>query len=101
MRRQAAGSVDDDIEVISLTASDGGDVVPPPPAGLPVAVGAAGWRVSACTEGRLCATEVCLRFVACGLALVAAVVLAVDRETHDFMGLFVKVARYTDIPAFV
>lgn len=93
MDRQGGGSDD----IISI-ASEGGEIVVLPQH-RPV-VGAA-LRVPAHTERRLRAAEVALRLAVCGFALLAAVLLGVARETHDFFGLFVKVARYTDMPSLV
>ncbi|PUZ39498.1 hypothetical protein GQ55_9G318000 [Panicum hallii var. hallii] len=98
MERQEGGG-DGDIEIFSQ-AFDGGDIVVVPPQSRPGG-GRAGLRVSARTERRLRAAEAALRFAACGLALVVVVLLAVNRETHDILGLFVKVARYTDMPSLV
>ncbi|CAN6288379.1 unnamed protein product [Urochloa humidicola] len=85
-------------EIISQ-ASDGGDivVVPAPPR----RPGGVGLRVPARTERMLRAAELSLRLAACGFALLAAVLLAVNKETHDFLGLFVKEARYTDMQSLV
>jgi hypothetical protein len=91
MGREGRGSDD----IISLASDGGGDivvVVPPRRDGL---------RVPARTEKRLRAAEVALRFAAWGFALAAAVLLKENEETHDFFGLFVKVARYTDMPSLV
>lgn len=95
MEREGCGSDD----IISL-ASDGGDTVVVPPRWRPGS-GGAGLRVPARTERRLRAAEVALRFAACGFALAVAVLLKVNKETRDFFGLFVKVARYTDMPSLV
>ena len=101
MERQEQGG-DDDIEIISQASDDGGGIVVVPRQRRHGNGGAgAGLRVSPRTERRLCAAEAALRFAACVLALVAAVLLAVNRETQEFLGLFVKVARYTDMPSLV
>ncbi|CAN6299662.1 unnamed protein product [Urochloa humidicola] len=86
-------------EIISQ-ASDGSDVVVTAPRRRPGGRGA-GLRVPARTERTLRAAELALRLAACGFALLAAVLLAVNRETHDFLGLFVKEARYTDMASLV
>ncbi|CAN6282966.1 unnamed protein product [Urochloa humidicola] len=91
------GSSDD--EIISQ-ASDGGGIVVPTPRRIRPGGGAA-LRVPARTEGTLRAAELALRLAACGFALLAAVLLAVNKETHDFLGLFVKEARYTDMASLV
>ncbi|XP_039827296.1 CASP-like protein 2U2 [Panicum virgatum] len=101
MERQEQGG-DDDIEIISQASDDGGGIVVVPRQRRHGNGGAgAGLRVSPRTERRLCAAEAALRFAVCVLALVAAVLLAVNRETQEFLGLFVKVARYTDMPSLV
>ncbi|OEL22626.1 hypothetical protein BAE44_0016357 [Dichanthelium oligosanthes] len=91
------GGGDCDVEIISL-ASDSGDIAVVSPRRY---FGGAGLRVSARTERRLRAAEAALRFPACGFALLAAVLLGVDRETHEFLGLFVKDARYTEMSTLV
>lgn len=91
MERQGGGSDD----IISIASSEGGVDI--------AVVGAGLLRVPAAhTERRLRAAEVALLLVACGFALLAAVLLGVARETREFLGgLFVKVARYTDMPSLV
>lgn len=58
-------------------------------------------QLSAGVERRVRTAEAALRCAACSLAVVAAVVLVVNRESHVFFGSYVKEARYTDMPSLV
>lgn len=75
---------------------EGADVVSP--GNVPVYYYGRGGRVPVALERRVRAAEVFLRCAACGFAVLAAALLATDRQSRNFFSIE-KVARYTDMQA--
>lgn len=74
-------------------AAAGNDVSP---GNVPVCYYGPAGRVPAALERRVRAAELFLRCAACGLAVLAAALLGVDRQTRVFFSVE-KEARYTDM----
>jgi hypothetical protein len=70
------------------------------PGNVPVCYYGLGGRVPVALERRVRAAEVFMRCAACGFAVLAAVLLAEDRQSRVFFSVQ-KVARYTDMQALV
>uniref|UniRef100_A0A0A9CRF0 CASP-like protein n=1 Tax=Arundo donax TaxID=35708 RepID=A0A0A9CRF0_ARUDO len=80
--------------------SQGGGANGVSPGNVPVCYYGPAGRVPASLERRLRAAEVFMRCAAFGLAVLAAALLGVDRQTRVFFSVE-KVARYTDMRSLV
>ncbi|KAK3150755.1 hypothetical protein QOZ80_3AG0237310 [Eleusine coracana subsp. coracana] len=70
------------------------------PGNVPVCYYGLGGRVPVALERRVRAAEVFMRCAACGFAVLAAALLATDRQSRVFFSIQ-KVARYTDMQSLV
>ncbi|GJN30577.1 hypothetical protein PR202_gb18891 [Eleusine coracana subsp. coracana] len=70
------------------------------PGNVPVWYYGPGGRVPVALERRVRAAEVFMRCAACGFAVLAAALLATDRQSRAFFSIQ-KVARYTDMQSLV